>query len=60
LSVAKNTVYLFEAGKRRPTEDVLVVLRGAIDAAGIRLLFDDGGEHAGIMRQEARVTVAGD
>jgi ribosome-binding protein aMBF1 (putative translation factor) len=52
--VAKNTVYLFEAGKRKPTEDVLAALRRAIEAAGIRLVFDRrDGSAVGIVRQDA-------
>ena len=54
--VAKNTVYLVEAGKRRPTEQVLAALRRAIEAEGIRLLFDEDGSAAGIARQGARLS----
>ena len=41
--VAKNTVYLFEAGQRSPIENVLAALRRALEAEGIGLVFDDTG-----------------
>ncbi|HWB49207.1 MAG TPA: helix-turn-helix transcriptional regulator [Stellaceae bacterium] len=53
--VAKNTVYLFEAGQRTPTENVLAALRRAIEAQGIRLVFDDTGAPAGIVRDDVRI-----
>jgi ribosome-binding protein aMBF1 (putative translation factor) len=52
--VAKNTVYLFEAGQRSPTDNVLSALRRAIEAEGIKLLFDVAGAPAGIVRRDAR------
>jgi transcriptional regulator with XRE-family HTH domain len=59
--VAKNTVYLFEAGQRRPTENVLAALRQAIEAAGIWLLYDRGdGSVAGILRQDAEPDLSAD
>jgi transcriptional regulator with XRE-family HTH domain len=53
--VAKNTVYLFESGQRRPTENVLAALQQAIEAAGLRLVFDRrDGSAVGILRQDAK------
>ena len=57
--VAKNTVYLFEAGQRSPTENVLAALRSAIEAEGIRLVFDDTGAPAGIIRRGIRIDLSG-
>jgi transcriptional regulator with XRE-family HTH domain len=56
--VAKNTVYLFEAGQRSPTENVLAALRSAIEAEGIRLVFDDTGAPAGIIRRGIRIDLS--
>ncbi len=55
--VAKNTVYLFEAGQRSPTENVLAAMRQAIEAEGIRLVFDDTGAPAGIVRRGVRINL---
>jgi transcriptional regulator with XRE-family HTH domain len=53
-NVANNTVNEFEAGRRKPTPNNLAALRGAIEAGGIRLLFDEHGMAAGIALQDAR------
>jgi transcriptional regulator with XRE-family HTH domain len=50
--VAKNTVHQFEAGLRTPTPNNIAALRRAIEAEGLRLLFDDRGEAAGIARAD--------
>jgi hypothetical protein len=52
---AKNAVHLFEAEPRNPTPNYLAALRRAIEAEGIRPLFDEDGEAAGIARQNARI-----
>ena len=54
-NVNKNTVYLFEAGQRTPTPNNLAALRRAIEAEGIRLLFDVDGSPAGIARAGAQI-----
>jgi DNA-binding transcriptional regulator YiaG len=54
-NVALNTVNEFEAGRRNPTPNNIAALRRAIEAEGIRLLFDDVGAPAGIARQDARI-----
>jgi hypothetical protein len=56
--VAKNTVYLFEAGQRTPTENVLAAMRRAIVAERIRLLFDDTGGPARIARRDVRIDLS--
>jgi transcriptional regulator with XRE-family HTH domain len=57
-NVAKNTVHLFEAGLRNPTPNNITALRRAIEAEGIRLLFDETGTAAGISRQGARIDLS--
>jgi len=52
--IAKNTVYQFETKLRTPTPNNVAALRRAIEAAGIRLVFDRrDGSAAGILRQGA-------
>jgi ribosome-binding protein aMBF1 (putative translation factor) len=57
-NVALNTVNEFEAGRRHPTPNNIAALRRAIEVEGIRLLFDDAGEPAGIARREARIDLS--
>jgi len=52
---AKNTVYLFEAKHRSPTESVLASLRQAIESEDIVLVFDEDGKAAGILLRGARI-----
>jgi ribosome-binding protein aMBF1 (putative translation factor) len=54
-NVALGTVHEFEAGRRTPTHNNLAALRRAIEAEGIRLLFDADGSAAGIARQGATI-----
>jgi hypothetical protein len=57
----KNTVYLSEAGKRKPTEDVLAALRQAIETAGVRLVFDRrDGSAVGLLLRDAEPDLSGD
>lgn len=58
-NVALGTVHEFEARRRTPTPNNLAALRRAIEAEGIRLLFDESGEGAGIARRSARIAQAG-
>jgi len=51
--VSLSTVRDFELGKRSPIANNISALRGAIEAAGIRLLFDKEGVAAGIVRYDA-------
>jgi hypothetical protein len=48
-----NTVHEFETGRRTPTPNNIAVMRRAIEAAGVRLVFDQDGSAAGILRQDA-------
>ena len=52
-NVSVNTVRNFEGGQKTPTANNLAAMRRAIEAAGIRLLFDKTGSAAGIARQDA-------
>ena len=51
-NVSLSTVYEFEKGQRKPTRDNLTAMRRAIEAAGVRPVFDAKGA-AGILRQDA-------
>jgi transcriptional regulator with XRE-family HTH domain len=53
--VALNTVYEFEKGRRMPALYIITAMRAAIEVEGIRLLFDDSGAAAGIVREDARI-----
>jgi DNA-binding XRE family transcriptional regulator len=46
--VSLSTVHDFEKGQRTPTPNNLGAMRRAIEAAGIRLLFDQDGNATGI------------
>jgi transcriptional regulator with XRE-family HTH domain len=58
--IAKNTVYQFEAKLRTPTPNNVAALRRAIEAAGVRLLFNRDGSAAGILRQDADPDLSSD
>jgi len=49
--VALNTVHGFESGHRTLIPNNIAALRRAIEAEGIRLLFDENGNAIGIARQ---------
>ena len=49
-NVALRTVAAFERGGQIPRPNNIAAMRRAIEAAGIRLLFDEKGEAAGIAR----------
>ena len=54
-NVSLSTVHDFERGQRTPTANNLASMRRAIEAEGIKLLFDEEGAAAGIVRQNARI-----
>jgi DNA-binding transcriptional regulator YiaG len=56
-NVSVNTVRNFESGQKTPTANNLAAMRRAIEAAGIRLLFDRTGWAAGIARQDADIDI---
>jgi hypothetical protein len=45
---------------RTPTPNNTAALRRAVEAEGIRLLFDETGAAAGIARQDARIDLSAD
>src|SRR5215471_2593837 len=49
-NVALRTVASFERGEQIPRRNNLDALKRVIEAAGVRLLFDDRGEAAGVAR----------
>src|SRR3981081_3830952 len=53
--VSLSTVQDFERGQRTPIANNEAALRSAIEAEGIRLLFDEDGSAAGIVRKGARI-----
>lgn len=52
-NVSVNTVRNFEGGQKAVHVNSIASMRKAIEGAGIKLLFDDSGEAAGIVRQSA-------
>jgi transcriptional regulator with XRE-family HTH domain len=50
-NISLSTVRDFETGQRTPIANNLAAMRRVIEAAGIRLLFDQNKEAAGIVRQ---------
>jgi transcriptional regulator with XRE-family HTH domain len=52
-NVSERTVQTFEGGQKPPHPNSIAAMRGAIEAAGIRLLFDKNGAAAGVLRQDA-------
>jgi hypothetical protein len=47
-----------DAGRRTPTPNNIASMRRAIEAEGIRLLFDQDGEVAGIACKDARIDLS--
>jgi hypothetical protein len=56
--VALNTVYEFEKGRRTPAAYIITAMQAAIEAQGIRLLFDDTGAPAGVARRDVRIELS--
>jgi DNA-binding transcriptional regulator YiaG len=54
-NVSVGTVRSFEAGQRVPMANNIAAMRRVIEAAGIRLLFDQDGAAAGVVRRDARI-----
>src|SRR5689334_8251195 len=53
-NVSVRTVQAFEGGQRSPPHpNSIAAMQQAIEAAGIRLVFDKEGAAAGILRQDA-------
>jgi|SRR6516162_6896101 ribosome-binding protein aMBF1 (putative translation factor) len=58
-NVSLSTVHDFERGQRTPTANNLASMRRAIEAAGIRLVFDQDGAAAGVLRRDAKPDLSG-
>ena len=54
-NVSLSTVHDFERGQRTPTPNNLASMRRAIEAEGIRLLFDTNGGAAGVARYDVEI-----
>ena len=53
--VSLRTVASFERGEKMPLHNNIAAMQRAIEAMGIRLLFDRTGAAAGIARRDARI-----
>ena len=51
--VSLSTVQDYERGQRTPIANNIAAMRRAVEAAGIRLVFDKNGAAAGILRVDA-------
>ena len=58
--MSERTVQVFESGQRMPHANSIASMRRAIEAAGIRLVFDKNGAAAGILRQDANADLSRD
>jgi DNA-binding transcriptional regulator YiaG len=59
-NVSVNTVRNFERGQKSLHSNSVAAMRQAIEAAGIRLLFENTGTATGIRRQDANPNQSGD
>jgi ribosome-binding protein aMBF1 (putative translation factor) len=59
-NVSERTVQVFESGQRMPHANSVAAMRRAIEGAGIRLVFDQDGTAAGILRQDADPDLSSD
>ena len=59
-NVSVNTVRNFEGGQKAVHGNSIASMRQAIEGAGIKLLFDERGAAAGIVRHNAVVHVLGE
>ena len=53
--ISLSTVRDFELGKRMPIRNNLDAMQQALEAGGIRLVFTDNGEAAGVVLSDARL-----
>jgi predicted transcriptional regulator len=58
--VSQRTLAALERGEQKPQPNNLAAMRRAIEAAGIRLLFDKDRTAAGILREGAEPELSGD
>ena len=58
--MSERTVQSFERGQKMPHPNSIAAMRRAIEAAGIRLVFDRKGGGAGILRRDADPDLSGE
>jgi hypothetical protein len=58
--VSLRAVAAFERGEQKPRPNNLIAMRRAIEAAGIRLVFDEDGTAAGIICRDANPDLSGE
>ena len=58
-NVSLRTIAAFERAEIRPQSNNLTAIRTAIEAAGLRLVFDKYGAAAGILRRDAEPDLPG-
>jgi len=58
-NVSLRVIAAFERGEQRPRPNNLIAIHRAIDAAGVRLVFDKEGA-AGILRRDAGTDLTDD
>jgi predicted transcriptional regulator len=59
-NVSLRAVAAFERGEQKPRPNNLLAMRRAIEAAGVRLVFDKNGTAAGILRRKANPDLSRD
>jgi transcriptional regulator with XRE-family HTH domain len=59
-NVSLRAIAAFERGEQRPRPNNLIAIRRAIEASGLRLLFDKNGAAVGILRYGADPDLSGD
>ena len=50
----------FESGRKLPHPNRIAAMRLAIEAAGVRLVFDKSGRAAGVIREDAEIDLSRD
>jgi transcriptional regulator with XRE-family HTH domain len=59
-NVSLRAIAAFERGEQRPRPNNLIAIQRAIEAGGIRLLFDKNGAAVGILCQGVNPDLSGD
>jgi len=59
-NVSQRTVQSFESGRKMPHRNSIAAMRLAIEAAGVRLVFDKLGRAAGVISPDADVDLSRD
>jgi len=59
-NLSERTVQSFESGRKLPHPNRIAAMQLAIEAAGVRLVFDKSGRAAGVIRQDADIDLSAD